>query len=235
MMAKGGDVMANITIVTVVRNAREYLRETIESVIPYCASGLEYIIIDGLSTDGTVDVIKEYEGKLAYWVSELDGGIYSAMNKGWEKAQLNSWVLFLGAGDRLISLPQLETLKENVVYFGNVQLGNDKLFKSKGDIRLRLGNTLHHQALLVPKRMHPGRPFDESYLTYADFDFNQRLLKMGVKFEFRDDLYSYAMPGGVSQKFSSEESLRVVLKNFGRLWVSIAYFYYLLQKAKNVL
>lgn len=229
------DHMCKITIITVVRNGKDYLRNTIESVMPHCSECVEYIIIDGGSDDGTVDIIKAHEEYLAYWVSEKDRGIYSAMNKGWESAKLNSWILFLGAGDRLISLPPIDAIKKNNVYYGSVELGNGKLFKSKADFRLRLGNTLHHQALLVPKRLHPAHPFDEKYPTYADFDFNQRLLKMGVNFEFREDLCAYAMPGGVSQTFSSKESLRIVLKNYGRVWASIAYIYYILQRAKHVL
>lgn len=71
-----------ISVITVVFNGEKYLEETIQSVIKQTYDNVEYIIIDGGSTDGTLDVIKKYEGQVDYWVSEKDEGIYDAMNKG---------------------------------------------------------------------------------------------------------------------------------------------------------
>ena len=76
-----------ITIITVTLNAANTLHETIESVISQEYNGdLEYIIIDGGSTDGTVDIIKSYDSRITFWVSEPDYGLYHAMNKGIERA-----------------------------------------------------------------------------------------------------------------------------------------------------
>ena len=71
-----------ISIVTVVFNGEQFLEETIQSVINQTYDNVEYIIIDGGSTDGTVDIVKKYEDRIDYWVSEKDTGIYDAMNKG---------------------------------------------------------------------------------------------------------------------------------------------------------
>ena len=71
-----------VTIVTVVLNGEKYLEETIQSVINQTYDNIEYIIIDGGSTDGTLEIIHKYEAVIDYWVSEPDGGIYDAMNKG---------------------------------------------------------------------------------------------------------------------------------------------------------
>ena len=71
-----------ISIITVVFNGERYLEQTIQSVIDQTYDNVEYIIIDGGSTDGTLDIIKKYEDKIDYWVSEKDNGIYDAMNKG---------------------------------------------------------------------------------------------------------------------------------------------------------
>src|SRR6266568_462736 len=73
-----------ITIVTVVYNGVRHLEETILSVVNQAYDNIEYIIIDGASTDGTLDILKQYDGKLDYWVSERDNGIYYAMNKALE-------------------------------------------------------------------------------------------------------------------------------------------------------
>ncbi|NJL11154.1 MAG: glycosyltransferase [Calothrix sp. SM1_7_51] len=71
-----------MTIITVTYNAGEYLEQTIQSVISQTYDNLEYIILDGGSTDSTIDIIKKYENSIAYWCSEPDKGIYDAMNKG---------------------------------------------------------------------------------------------------------------------------------------------------------
>ena len=76
-----------ITIITVVFNGEKYLEETIKSVINQTYDNVEYIIIDGGSTDGTLDIIKKYEDKIDYWVSEKDNGMYDALNKGFSISQ----------------------------------------------------------------------------------------------------------------------------------------------------
>ncbi|HKZ16129.1 MAG TPA: glycosyltransferase, partial [Geobacteraceae bacterium] len=71
-----------VTIVTVVRNGAKYLKCAIESIISQSYKNIEYIIIDGGSTDGTLEIIKQYEFAVKLWISESDNGIYDAMNKG---------------------------------------------------------------------------------------------------------------------------------------------------------
>lgn len=87
-----------VTVITVVRNDVQHIEQTMLSVLNQTYSNIEYIIIDGGSTDGTVDVIKKYADQLAYWISEPDGGIYPAMNKGLKQAS-GDWVNFMNSGD----------------------------------------------------------------------------------------------------------------------------------------
>ncbi len=108
-----------ITVITVVYNGAKYLEDTIKSVINQTYPNVEYIIIDGGSTDGTIDIIKKYEDYIDYWVSEPDRGIYDAMNKGWSLANDDSRILFLGAGDMVKSFPltkELEVYSDYVIY-----------------------------------------------------------------------------------------------------------------------
>jgi glycosyltransferase involved in cell wall biosynthesis len=223
-----------ISIITVVRNCADALESTILSVLKqYSMHLIQYIIIDGNSTDHTLNVIRKYEDKIHYWVSESDSGIYDAMNKGWSVANINSFVLFLGAGDQLISLPEFKIKPLNQIFYGRVAFNNEKIFNSSADFRLKLGNTLHHQALLIPKRIHPSPPFDLKFKVYADFDFNQRLLKQGTTFTYLADFLSYAAPDGISSKFAHTEALLIVKKNFGASHQLMAIFYYLYQNIRN--
>lgn len=86
------------SIITVNYNNAEGLRKTIESVVNQTNKNFEYIIIDGGSTDGSVDVIKEYAEKIDYWVSEADNGIYDAMNKGIAVSK-GAYLNFMNSGD----------------------------------------------------------------------------------------------------------------------------------------
>lgn len=91
-----------ISVITINLNDKSGLKQTIESIICQTFSDYELIVIDGNSADGSIDVIREYEDKITYWVSEPDKGIYNAMNKGIRQAK-GEYYYFLNSGDRLIS------------------------------------------------------------------------------------------------------------------------------------
>jgi glycosyltransferase involved in cell wall biosynthesis len=220
-----------ISIVTVVFNGAEHLEQTIRSVMEQTYDNIEYIIIDGCSSDGTLNIIRQYEQYITYWSSEPDCGIYDAMNKGWSLAQNNSHILFLGAGDRLVKLPEniADLCANNSVIFGNVYLGEKRIFRSSVGLKLKIGNTLHHQALLVHKLLSPQPPFNTKYKAYADFDFNARLFKRKVKFFGSKDLIGYALPGGLTEKVHIPELLEIIGRNFGGVWKISALVYYFYQ------
>ncbi len=222
-----------ISIITVCFNAENAIETTIKNVLALEYSNLDYIIIDGGSQDGTVGIIKNYSGNIKYWISESDKGIYDAMNKGWQQADINSHILFLGAGDTIMQLPTDADLKDNCIYFGEVTIGDNRIFKSKLDFRLKIGNTMHHQALLIPKKLHPHSPFNTTYKVYADFDFNQRLLKSKVSFIHTDQLKSYAMPGGISEHFKTMEWYYIIKTNFGPLYAILGYMYHRFQMMRK--
>lgn len=213
-----------ISVVTVVKNGVSHLEETILSVIDKKATAeIDYLVIDGGSTDGTTDIIRKYADHISYWVSEPDNGIYDAMNKGWAAAADDSFVLFLGVGDRIISLPDaMHCYRQNDVVYGVVRMGGKTVFKSRADFHLKLYNSLHHQALLVNKAIHPAPPFNCCYRVYADFDFNQRLMKSGVRFIYSPQFIAHAHPGGVSYNKNFSESLRIIRGNCGYLWMMLA-------------
>lgn len=205
----------HITVITVCRNAAGSLEETIRNVLSFGDKRLSHIIIDAASTDGTRQLLEKYQGKLDHWISEPDSGIYDAMNKGWALADPESRILFLGAGDKLLSLPDnLGFYPAAAIIYGDVIVG-ERCFRSVSDYRFRFSNTVHHQALIIPKRLHPEPPFDLKFRVYADYDFNLRLLKMGAHYIYDQDLKGYAEPGGVSADKNHRENFMIVKKNYG--------------------
>ncbi|HEY3308687.1 MAG TPA: glycosyltransferase family 2 protein [Desulfuromonadaceae bacterium] len=206
---------ASITVITVCHNAVGQLEETIRSVLSFSGNRLSYIIIDGESSDGTCEVIERYQEDLAYWISEPDSGIYDAMNKGWAMANAENRILFLGAGDKLLSIPDnIEQYSDRDIIYGDVMIG-ERRFHSVADYRFRFSNTIHHQALLIPKRLHMEPPFDLKFSVYADYDFSLRLLKMRANYIYDPALIGYAEPGGVSADKQHCENFMVVRKNYG--------------------
>jgi glycosyltransferase involved in cell wall biosynthesis len=103
--------MIKLSIITINYNNRDGLEKTIRSVIDQRFTDFEFIVIDGGSTDGSVDNIRKYENKINYWCSEKDAGIYNAQNKGIKKAK-GEYCLFLNSGDFLYNEDVLNKIKK---------------------------------------------------------------------------------------------------------------------------
>ncbi len=155
-----------ISIITVVFNGEKYLEQTIQSVINQSYDNVEYIIVDGGSTDGTVDIIKKYEEQIDYWVSEEDEGIYDAMNKG-IKVFKGDYINFLNAGDSFVNKDVLNDIFNNNDNYADVIYGaislrdynmkfityvNPKKF-TKFNLMFWGTGTLCHQAMFVNKNI----------------------------------------------------------------------------------
>lgn len=167
-----------ITVITVSYNAGKSLEETIKSVLSQTYKNIEYIIIDGGSTDGTLNIIKKYEKQLAYWVSEPDTGIYDAMNKGIDAAHGN-WVYFIGAGDTMLNVadkvvPYLTSA--NCVYYGDVyRLDLLRLYDGKfSPFKLAINN-ICQQAIFYPLAAVRKYKYNTKYRIQADHDLNMQL------------------------------------------------------------
>lgn len=102
-----------VSIITAVFNGEKYLEQTIQSIINQTYDNFEYIVIDGGSTDGTIDIIKKYEDKIDYWISEKDKGISDAFNKG-IKVSKGDYINFQGDGDGFYSSDSLEKVFQYV-------------------------------------------------------------------------------------------------------------------------
>lgn len=167
-----------ISIVTVSYNAVKTIENTILSVINQTYPNIEYIIIDGGSTDGTVNLIKKYENKISYWVSESDKGIYNAMNKGILRAS-GDWINFMNAGDMFydsntiskINFEQIDNSIYKIVYGDTINKRKNRTFY------LRASNISHikrsiiscHQSIFVSLIDKSNILFDEKYKISADY------------------------------------------------------------------
>lgn len=214
-----------VTVVTVVFNGANDLEPTIQSVIEQRQSDLEYIIIDGGSTDETLDLIIKYEHSIDYWVSEPDKGIYDAMNKG-IAAATGKYILHINAGDRLLSVPTAELLdclknSVNVATF-RVQLDDGSLHVPKGPFSMLISNAWHHQGTFYSRDAHLG--YDTSYRVFADFDHNQRMAKGNTSLKIFDKVVAYHENTGLSSSMKHfDEVFRSIRKNSGIFFLPIAY------------
>jgi glycosyltransferase involved in cell wall biosynthesis len=165
-----------ISIITVCYNAVDSLEETMLSVLNQTYLNVEYIVIDGGSKDGTVDIIKKYADRLSYWVSEPDKGIFDAMNKGLKYAS-GEWVNFMNSGDKfynnqVLSDLSIQDLSSYDIIFGDaIYIRKEGLEKMKGMdvsyIERNMPNT--HQAFFVKTSKAKQYGFDINYKYAADY------------------------------------------------------------------
>ena len=188
--------MRKISIVTIVYNDSTGLEKTIKSVVNQTFHDYEYIIIDGGSTDGSVDIIMRYESHIDYWVSESDKGIYNAMNKGLEHCH-GEWSFFLNSGDVFCSNNVLRDIdfdgvsEQTGAIYGRYKFYSryDKLllnevrspfFESKKRYR---GMGFSHQSVFVRTTFARRFPFDESFRLCADYNMMMRIYEAGYSFQ----------------------------------------------------
>lgn len=165
-----------ISVVTVIYNGEKYFEETIESVINQTYDNVEYIIIDGGSTDGTLDIIRKYEDRIDYWISARDNGIYDAMNKGIDIATTGGWINFMNAGDRFFDSTILLQISKGLSY--DLIYGNHAVYKdNKNEFQLTDVKSYKdtrnipfcHQSLFAKTELLKLNKFDTRYKIAADY------------------------------------------------------------------
>lgn len=210
-----------VTIVTVTYNAEEILEETIKSVINQSYEHIEYIIIDGASTDGTVDIIKKYEDHIDYWVSEADDGIYYAMNKAIEKAT-GTFINFMNAGDTFADLDTVAYVMRHKsddaeLIYGNYKKKNhSKIVKALDKKEWHRNMPFCHQTLFTKTDIMKNELFDTSFTLAADHNFIVKMYQENRIFFYIDRVIAIFAPGGFAtshQLLMNVESLKVLLNN----------------------
>lgn len=232
-----------ITIVTVCYNAEKTIEKTIESVISQDYEDVEYLIIDGKSTDGTLEIIERYKD-ISYIriLSEKDSGLYNAMNKG-TKMATGEYILFLNSGDCFCDSQVLRDISselETDIVYGNVirrKYEGEILEKYPGKYRvmwlLLQGKMMSHQVIFTKTEIMKKYGFDEDYKITADYNFLVRAKKKGCSMHYVDRNVSVVENiEGISSQNDNVDIMRAEddrsLREYFPIW------YYILKPVKYV-
>lgn len=213
--------MYKISIVTVAFNCKSVIENTIKSVLNQSYSNIEYLVIDGASNDGTMDVINRYRQRIDYVSSEPDKGIYDAMNKGISHAT-GDFIIFMNAGDSFYSdrilekiVPQIEN--ETIVAYGDImKVAKRYMYLAKPSplTEMNFHMTVFHQATLTRLDYHRRNLFDVSFRSSGDYNFfYSAALRDKVKFQYIPEIIAnFDCVDGTSNanfKRSQRENLRI--------------------------
>jgi len=201
------DGLPKISVVTVVKNDLRGFAATALNICSQDYPGLEWIVIDGGSTDGTVEEIRRQEGNICFWVSEPDGGFYDAMNKGVAKAT-GGWVIFMNAGDLFTGTDALsrmfcaDTANADVVYGDCIARypGFSVVRKAGATGDLWKGMNFSHQSAAVRTVLVREYGFREEFSIGADYDLFCRLLHDGKKFIHVEETVASVEAFGISHR-----------------------------------
>ena len=199
------------SIITINYNNKKGLQRTIESVIHQSFRDYEFIVIDGGSTDGSAEVLKEYDAQINYWVSEPDGGIYQGMNKGIVKAT-GEYLNFMNSGDCFYSSDILEKVS-NYQSDADFIVGKDYHYNDvihRGHVSIQPPRTtmihffvatLDHQSSFIKREMFTNSLYDESRRLVSDWIFfTEKIVKEGKQVQFIPDIICRREEGGLSEQ-----------------------------------
>ena len=208
-----------LSVVTVTYNAEQFLEQTIKSVIEQNYKFIEYIIIDGASSDNTIKIINQYEQSIDYWISEPDKGIYDAMNKAISIAK-GEWINFLNAGDQYTANDTVsdvfEQLKESSILIcggtnsvdGTQQLQYQEKALDLSHIWKKM--LCSHQAMFVKTELMKKHNFNIHYQYSADVDFFMKLSLSDDNFQIIDKYIINFLIDGCSQENHTKAHLEVL-------------------------
>ncbi|WP_374949692.1 glycosyltransferase family 2 protein [Mucilaginibacter sp.] len=222
-------MMPTLSVITVVYNNARDVERTILSVLNQTYGQIEYIVIDGASTDGTLDSIKGYESRITKFISEPDKGIYDAMNKGLKLAT-GDYVIFMNSGDEFYAEDTIArvfgTADDADIYYGETEMINDEL-QSLGQRRhkaphnftwrsFNYGMSVSHQAIYIRRSLVDL--YDHKYQLSADVDWIIRAAKKAKTSVKVNGYVAKYLVGGMSKakhKQSLLERFDIMKKHYG--------------------
>ena len=231
-----------VSVITVVFNGEKYLEQTIQSVLSQSYQNIEYIIVDGGSTDGTLDIIRKYDSQLAYWKSEPDKGISDAFNKG-IALSTGDLIGILNADDwyepeavaRMVAQYEPESVLHGNKQYWNEDGSQAHQARPNLDI-LPLEMSLNHPTVFVSKSLYEKHGvFDLNYKLAMDYHLLLRLYNAGAKFIHVDHIIANMRLGGVSANIVGcyREVLRAKNEVFGNKVSHRAYYCWTILRYKT--
>lgn len=199
------------SIITVNYNNCEGLRKTIESVVSQTYHDYEFIVIDGGSTDGSSDVLKEHDKDITYWVSEKDTGIYNGMNKGIAKAT-GDYLNFMNSGDCFYAADVLQRVADygsqadfivgrDYHYSTEKQQGHASIQPPRTSMIHFFVATLDHQSSFIRRELFNDSPYREDYRLVSDWIFfTEKIVSEGKRVQFIPDIVCRREEGGISDQ-----------------------------------
>ena len=197
------------SIITINFNNKAGLRKTIESVIRQSFRDFEYIVIDGGSTDGSADVLKEYDAQIDYWVSEPDKGIYNAMNKGIAQAK-GEYLNFMNSGDCFYDTSVLQRVtnydsKADIItgrdyhYSEEKHQGHASIQPTRMSMITFFNSTLDHQSSFIKRELFNNSPYREDLKLVSDWVFFlEKVVIEEKEVQFIPDIVCYRETGGIT-------------------------------------
>jgi glycosyltransferase involved in cell wall biosynthesis len=195
-----------ISIVTIVFNGEKYIEQTINSVIGQSVQNYEYIVVDGGSTDGTLDILKKYNDKIDYWLSEPDKGISDAFNKGIALCK-GEWIGIINADDwyeldTFNNIIQQAKVSNSSVIYGDMQVWKDekKSFMAISVIQdMKKSMSINHPSIFVKRDVYNRLGmFSLDYKIAMDYEFLIKLIMKNIKFDYLPRVLSNFREGGMS-------------------------------------
>ncbi|MBD3748347.1 MAG: glycosyltransferase [Sphingobacteriales bacterium] len=200
-----------LSVITVVYNNAQHIERTVKSVISQSYKNIEYLVIDGASTDGTLEILQKYQKQIHLLISEPDQGIYDAMNKGLDLAT-GDYVLFMNSGDEIFAADTIEKVFKSQafadIYYGETEMLNEQL-QSEGRRRhqvpenlnlnsFKYGMSVSHQAIYIKKSI--TQPYNLNYQLSADIDWILAALSKAESIANTHQYVAKYLMGGLSKK-----------------------------------
>jgi glycosyltransferase involved in cell wall biosynthesis len=220
-----------LSVITIVYNNVRHIERTILSVINQTYTNIEYILVDGFSTDGTLEIVQQYTSQIETLISEKDKGIYDAMNKGLAVAK-GDYVIFMNSGDEFYSSDTVDkvfaTANDADIYYGETEM-IDETGNSLGQRRhkapeqftwrhFKYGMSISHQAIYIKRSL--TQPYDPQYQLSADIDWILQAAKKAKKIVNVHQYVAKYLVGGMSKKKHKQslaERFAIMRKHYGLL------------------
>ena len=238
------------TIITITYNAAETIERTIESIVNQTYKNIEYIIIDGASTDDTLKKIEPYKYAISYIVSERDKGLYDAMNKGLQAAT-GDYVWFINSGDEIATSTTLDEVTKLIIReLPDVIYGDTLMTSMDGNViggrrltppekltwkSFQMGMLVSHQAFIAKREL--ANKYDISYRFSADFDWCVSILKRSKNILNTHMVLARFLDGGITKQNIAaglRERFRIMVRYYGLLPtiachipIAVKFFFYL--------